>query len=54
MQQRLRNLRGRPARKYCPACREWLPVGEFAMDRSRNDGRYPTCRVCRKERRMNR
>lgn len=34
--------------KRCTICGEWLPVDQFARDRSRGDGRACRCQTCSK------
>ena len=36
--------------KYCPGCKDGLPVDEFNKDRSRADGRCDRCRKCESQR----
>lgn len=37
------------AHKRCGRCGRLRPLDDFFRDRSRPDGRYPTCKPCRKE-----
>ncbi|MCP4541701.1 MAG: hypothetical protein GY832_31600 [Chloroflexi bacterium] len=36
--------------KYCPDCGATKSVKEFGKDRTRGDGRYPYCKICRNKR----
>lgn len=36
--------------KWCIGCKDWHPVEDFAVDRSRGDGRMPTCFDARRAR----
>jgi len=42
----------RLAQKPCTACGEWKLRTEFHVMRSMYDGRYPRCKVCRRNERL--
>jgi hypothetical protein len=35
--------------KQCSRCRQWLPVGEFSVNRAKRDGLQNNCRTCQRD-----